>query len=139
VAPLDPTGTFVDSNVILDIATNDPQWSDWSANALVTAARTGPLVINAVVFAEVSVGYDRIEDADRALPADLYLRAPVPDEAAFLAAKAFVAYRRRAGRRDHPLPDFFIGAHAAVADLTLLTRDPRRYRAAYPQLRLIHP
>jgi len=87
---------FVDSNVILDVATDDPKWGAWSENALAEAARTGPLVINAVVFAEVSVGYERVEEADLALPADVFLRAPIPYEAAFLAAKAFIAYE--AGR-----------------------------------------
>ena len=132
-------GTLVDSNVILDVATNDPKWGAWSENALAEAARTGPLVINAVVFAEVSVGYERVEDADLALPADVFLRAPIPYEAAFLAAKAFVAYRRQGGRRDRTLPDFFVGAHASVAGLRLLTRDARRYQTYFPRLVLTSP
>ena len=132
-------GTLVDSNVILDVATNDPKWGAWSENALAEAARTGPLVINAVVFAEVSVGYERVEDADLALPADSFLRAPIPYEAAFLAAKAFVAYRRRGGRRDRTLPDFVVGAHASVAGLRLLTRDARRYQTYFPRLVLTSP
>lgn len=132
-------GTLVDSNVILDVATNDPKWGAWSENALAEAARTGPLVINAVVFAEVSVGYERVEEADLALPADVFLRAPIPYEAAFLAAKAFVAYRRRGGRRDRTLPDFFVGAHASVAGLRLLTRDARRYQTYFPRLVLTSP
>jgi len=132
-------GTLVDSNVILDVATNDPKWGAWSENALAEAARTGPLVINAVVFAEVSVGYERVEDADLALPADIFLRAPIPYEAAFLAAKVFVAYRRRGGCRDRTLPDFFVGAHASVAGLRLLTRDVRRYQTYFPRLELTSP
>ena len=132
-------GTLVDSNVILDVATNDPKWGAWSENALAEAARTGPLVINAVVFAEVSVGYERVEDADLALPADAFLRAPIPYEAAFLAAKAFVAYRSPGGRRDRTLPDFFVGAHASVAGLRLLTRDVRRYQTYFPRLELTSP
>lgn len=132
-------GTLVDSNVILDIATADPAWADWSEDSLATAARVGPLVINAVVFAEVAVGYERIEQADLALPEDVFLRAPIPYDAAFLAAKAFVAYRRRGGRRNRPLPDFFVGAHAAVDGLRLLTRDVRRYQTYFPHLELIAP
>lgn len=133
------TGTLVDSNVILDVATGDPRWAPWAEGALAQAARTGPLVINAVVFAEVSVGYDLIEDADAALPADVFIRAPIPYEAALLAAKAFLAYRRRGGRRDRTLPDFFVGAHASVSGLRLLTRDARRYRTYFPQLEVIAP
>jgi predicted nucleic acid-binding protein len=134
-----PDGTLVDSNVILDVATSDPKWAPWSEAALADAARTGPLVINAVVFAEVSVGYEQIEHADLVMSGDVFLRAPIPFEAAFLAGKAFLAYRRRGGRRGQPLPDFFVGAHAAVAGLQLLTRDARRYRTYYPGLQLIAP
>lgn len=133
------TGTLVDSNVILDVATSDPRWSPWSEAALAAAARSGPVVINAVVFAEVSVGFERIEDVDAALPSDVFVRASIPYEAAFLAAKAFLAYRRRGGTRDRPLSDFFVGAHAAVADLRLLTRDARRYRTYFPKLVLVAP
>jgi len=133
------TGTLVDSNVILDVATTDPTWARWSEAALAHAARVGPLVINAVVFAEVAIGYDLIEDADEALPADVFIRAPIPYEAAFLASKAFLAYRKRGGRRERTLPDFFVGAHASVAGLRLLTRDARRYRTYFPRLELIAP
>jgi predicted nucleic acid-binding protein len=130
---------LVDSSVILDVATNDPTWGSWSAEALARAADESVLVINPIVFAEVSIGFDRIEDLEDALPAELYRRDPLPFEAAFLAGKSFLAYRRRGGRRVTPLPDFYIGAHAAVAGHQLLTRDTRRYRTYFPRLVLIAP
>lgn len=130
---------LVDSNVILDVATNDPVWGSWSAEALTRAADASVLVINPIVFAEVSVGFDRVEDLEDALPPETYRRDPLPYEAAFLAGKSFLAYRRRGGRRATPLPDFYIGAHAAVAGHQLLTRDARRYRTYFPRLVLIAP
>lgn len=131
--------TLVDSNVILDIVTEDSEWLDWSASALERCANSGHLIVNPIVYAEVSIGFPRIEDLDDALPADYFTREPLPWEAAFLAGKAFQAYRRRQGARVHPLPDFYIGAHAAVQGYPLLTRDPRRYRTYFPKLRLIAP
>ena len=133
------TGVLVDSNVLLDIATDDPVWGSWSAARLAEAAERADLVINPVIFAEVSVGFERIEDLDVALPPTIYRREALPYEAGFLAGKCFVAYRRRGGVRRSPLPDFFIGAHAALAGYTLLTRDPKRYRASFPRLPLIAP
>lgn len=130
---------LVDSDVILDVATNDPRWGAWSAEALARAADESVLVINPIVFAEVSVGFDRVEDLEDALPSEVYRRDPLPYEAAFLAGKSFLAYRRRGGRRATPLPDFYIGAHAAVAGHRLLTRDARRYRTYFPRLVLIAP
>jgi predicted nucleic acid-binding protein len=130
---------LVDSNVILDVATEDPTWGDWSARALARAADRAVLVINPIVFAEVSVGFDRVEALEAALPPELYRRDPLPYEAAFLAGKSFLAYRRRGGRRAAPLPDFYIGAHAAVAGHQLLTRDAARYRTYFPRLALIAP
>jgi predicted nucleic acid-binding protein len=103
------------------------------------AADDAVLVINPIVFAEVSVGFDRVEDLEDALPPELYRRDPLPYEAGFLAGKSFLAYRRRGGRRVTPLPDFYIGAHAAVAGHQLLTRDARRYRTYFPRLVLIAP
>jgi predicted nucleic acid-binding protein len=132
-------GTLVDSNVILDVATEDAEWIDWSAAMLEDAGERGPLVINPLIFGEVSVRYATIEEVDEAIPAAYYTRAALPWEAAFLAAKAFERYRRAGGARRSPLPDFFIGAHAAVAGLTLLTRDPKRYRTYFPKLRIISP
>lgn len=130
---------LVDSDVILDVATNDPTWSRWSAEALARAADESVLVIDPIVFAEVSVAFDRVEDLEDALPPDLYRRDPLPYEAGYLAGRSFLAHRRRGGRRVTPLPDFYIGAHAAVAGHRLLTRDARRYRTYFPRLVLIAP
>ena len=131
--------TLVDSNVILDVATEDAEWIDWSAAMLAEAGQRGPLVINPLIYAEVAARYATVEALDEALPPDYYTRAALPWPAAFLAAKCFVAYRRRGGVKKSPLPDFYIGAHAAVAGLTLLTRDDRRYRTYFPKLRIIAP
>lgn len=132
-------GTLVDSNVLLDLITDDPIWAGWSGDALATAAEAGPLLINAVIYAEVSVRFSRIEDLDDALPTEDYRRSPLPWEAAFLAAKAHRSYRRRGGTRGSTLPDFFIGAHAAVDGVRLLTRDVRRYRTYFPTVELLAP
>ena len=133
------SGTLVDSNVILDIVTDDAEWGDWSAARLADAAEAGMLAINPIIYAEVSVGFDRIEDVEDVLPQTYYRRLPLPYEAAFLAGQCFVEYRRRGGARRSPMPDFYIGAHAALAGLALLTRDSARYRAYFPRLRLIAP
>jgi predicted nucleic acid-binding protein len=133
------TAVLVDSNVILDLMTEDPQWSGWSAAAVESAANTSRLVINAIIYAEVSVRYSRIEDLEAALPRDMIDRETLPYEAAFLAGKAFLAYRRRGGTKSSPLPEFCIGAHAAVADYRLLTRDVARYSTYFPGLKLISP
>ena len=133
------TVILVDSNVILDIFTEDPNWSDWSSSALAEATETTRLVIDPIVYAEVSVHFSRIEDLDAALPRDKFIREPIPFEAAFLAGKAFLKYQRRGGPRPSPLPDFFIGAHAAIAGYRLLTRDPDRFRTHFPKLDLITP
>ena len=133
------TATLVDSNVILDIASEDDEWLDWSAAMLTAAAERGPVVINPVIYAEVSTRFDTIEALDDALPPELYMRVALPWEAAFLAARAFLEYRQRGGAKTSTLPDFFIGAHAAIAGLTLLTRDVRRYRTYFPKLRIISP
>ena len=132
-------GTLVDSSVLLDISTNDPVWFDWSSGALAAAVRGGPVLVNPIIYAEVSVGYDRIEDLDDALPAEIFRREPLPYVAGFLAGKAYRDYRRRGGARTSPLPDFFIGAHAAISDLSLLTRDAGRYRTYFPTVRVISP
>jgi predicted nucleic acid-binding protein len=130
---------MIDSNVLLDLVTEDRAWLTWSEAAVMEAAETSRLVINAVIFAEVSVGYARIEDMETALPTHLIEREAVPYEAAFLAGKAFAAYRRRGGQKRSPLPDFFIGAHAAIRGYRLLTRDAARYRTYFPRLALITP
>lgn len=131
--------TLVDSSVILDVVTEDPGWAGWSADALAEAADEGLLIINPIVYAEVSVGFDRIEDLDDAVPADDFRREPLPYEAAFVAGKAFLAYRRRGGQKRSPLPDFYIGAHAAVRTYRLLARDAARYRTYFPTVTLIAP
>ena len=133
------TAVPVDSNVLLDLTTEDPRWFSWSASAVEGAADRFRLVINPIIYAEISVRYSRIEDLDAALPKAMIEREAIPYEAAFLAGKAFLAYRRRGGARRSALPDFFIGAHAAVADYQLLTRDAARYRTYFPKLTLIAP
>lgn len=132
-------GVLVDSNVLLDVLEEDPTWFPWSSEHLAACAEDSTLVINPVIYAEVSIGFERIEELEAALLPDAFERRPLPWEAAFLAGKSFLAYRRSGGARRSPLPDFFIGAHAAVEGLTLLTRDPGRYRAYYPGLRLVAP
>lgn len=131
--------TLVDSTVILDIVTNDPVWAEWSGGALARAGDDGPLVINPIVYAEVSTGFDRIEDLDEAVPASDFQREALPYEAGFVAGKAFLAYRRRGGQKRSPLPDFYIGAHAAVRRYRLLTRDVARYRTYFPTVELTAP
>lgn len=130
---------FVDSCVLLDIFTEDPTWFEWSAAALEKAADEGALVINAVVYAEISVRFERIEELDAALASNGFDLRSIPREAAFLAGKIFLQYRRAGGRKVAPLPDFLIGAHAAVERLPLLTRDERRFRTNFPTLHLISP
>jgi predicted nucleic acid-binding protein len=131
--------TLVDTNVLLDVATNDPKWATWSLHQLDAASVRGPVFINAVVYAEFSVGYARIEEVDKIL-ADVGLElVQMPRPALFLAGKAFQRYRTQRGTRSSVLPDFFIGAHAAVARFSLLTRDPRRYRTYFPGMDLIAP
>ncbi|GIH42385.1 DNA-binding protein [Microbispora corallina] len=131
--------TLVDSCVLLDIATNDPKWADWSAEALATALDEGHIVVNPIVYAEVSIGFSSVEEFEEALPAEDFHREDIPFDAAFLAGKAFLAYRRRGGGRRSPLPDFFIGAHAAVRRYRLLTRDESRYRTYFPTVELVAP
>lgn len=133
------TAILVDSNVLLDVMTEDSRWLAWSAGAIERAADSSRLVINPVIFAEVSVRYSRIEELDDALPRTMFDREAIPFEAAFLAGKVFSTYRRRGGAKRSPLPDFFIGAHAAISGYRLMTRDAARYRTYYPKLTLIAP
>jgi hypothetical protein len=130
---------MLDSNVLLDVLTEDPTWFGWSSRALEECAQDHILVINPIIYAEVSIGFDRMEDLDAALPENLIERRPIPLEAAFLAGKCFLKYRGRGGQKRSTLPDFFIGAHAAVEKMTLVTRDASRYRTYFPRLRLISP
>jgi predicted nucleic acid-binding protein len=131
--------TLVDSSVLLDVLTEDPEWLDWSGAALARAADSGRLLINPLVYAEVSVGFDRIEELDSALDPNTLVRRQLPWAAGFLAGKVFLQYRRAGSLRRSPLPDFYIAAHAAIEGLTLLTRDPQRVRTYFPRLRIVAP
>ena len=132
-------GVLVDSNILLGIATEDSQWSDWSGKALAECAERSTLLLNPIIYAEVSIGYATIESLNAALPSAMYRREALPWEAGFLAGKAFLAYKRRGGTRTTPLPDFYIGAHAAIERLALLTRDAARYRTYFPTIELLTP
>ena len=130
---------LVDSNVLLDVLTEDPRWSSWSMKALAEQGDRDVLAINPIIYAEVSIGFVRIEEIDAALPPPIFHRVALPWEAAFLAGKCFLAYRKRGGVRVSPLPDFYVGAHASVSGMKLLTRDATRYRTYFPKLKLIAP
>jgi predicted nucleic acid-binding protein len=130
---------LVDSNVLLDVFTEDPVWFEWSSARLAEVAESHTMVVNPIIYAESSIGFATVEELDDALAPEFYRRDPLPWEAAFLAGKCFVRYRRAGGRRRSPLPDFYIGAHAAVRGFRLLTRDARRYRSYFPALTLIAP
>ncbi len=131
--------TLVDSSVLIDVLSDDPTWGTWSSGALSEAGAGGPLLINEFIYAEVSARYSQIEVLDRELSEKDFQREHTPWRAAFLAGKAFLDYKRRGGMKRSPLPDFFIGAHAAVRGLPLLTRDPIRYRTYFPTVELIAP
>ncbi|MBU4527604.1 MAG: type II toxin-antitoxin system VapC family toxin [Hoeflea sp.] len=131
--------TLVDTNVLLDLVTDDPIWADWSIAQLEAASLVGPLLINDVVYAELAVRYNRIELLEAFVYEAGLTIAPMPRAALFLAGKVFTHYRRSGGSRTGVLPDFFIGAHAAVNELALLTRDVGRYRTYFPTLKLITP
>jgi len=133
------SGIFIDSNVILDLFLDDPNWAQWSETKLEHYARHGRLYISPVVYSEISIGFERIEDLEQAVAAAGFQMVPIPREALFLAGKAFMVYRQRSGRKSSPLPNFFIGAQAAVLGLPLITRDVTRYRTYFPSLKLIHP
>ena len=127
---------MVDSCVLLDVITGDERWADWSAGQIATAMDSGRVVINPLIYAEVSAGYETVEELDDLLPADDYEREPLPYPAGFAAGKAFLQYRRGGGDKRSPMPDFYIGAHAAVAGYQLLTRDVARYRTYFPAVAL---
>jgi predicted nucleic acid-binding protein len=130
---------MIDSCVLLDVITDDQQWADWSAIQIAAAMDAGRVVINPLIFAEVSVGYRSIEELNELLPASEYEREPLPYAAGFAAGKAFLQYRRAGGDKRSPMPDFYIGAHAAIARYRLLTRDVSRYRTYFPALDIIAP
>lgn len=133
------TGVLVDSDVLIDVLGQDPTWEAWSADALRRASDEAVLVINPIVYGEISLGYEAVEALDAALTVHQLRREAVPWPAVFLAGRAFRAYRARGGTQSGLLPDFYIGAHAAVAGYRLLTRDPSRYRTSFPRLELISP
>lgn len=134
-----PPATLVDSCVLLDVITGDQQWAEWSAGEIAAAVDAGRVVINPLIYAEVSVGYQSVEELDELIPASDYEREPLPYLAGFAAGKAFVRYRRGGGDKRSPMPDFYIGAHAAVAGYRLLTRDLRRYQTYFPTIDIIAP
>ena len=131
--------TLVDSSVLFDILLTDKMWFEWSATALESVAEESALIVNPIIFAELSASFLKLEDLEEVLPLDLYKREPLPYKAAFLAGRAFVKYKRRGGSKTSPMPDFYIGAHAEVANLRVLTRDPRRFRMYYPVVELLTP
>lgn len=131
--------TLVDSCVLLDVITGDQRWADWSAGQIASAMDAGRVVINPLIYAEVSVGYQTVEELEELLPADDYEREALPYLAGFAAGKAFLRYRRGGGDKRSPMPDFYIGAHAAVTGYRLLTRDVRRYRTYFPTIDIIAP
>ena len=132
-------GYLVDSNVILDLILDDPDWADWSETTLTKYGDLNTLFINLVIYTEISIGFERIEALEKAMQIAAFQMLDIPKEALFLAGKAFVHYKKRKGSRTLPLPDFYIGAQAAVMKLDLITRDENRYRTYFPTLNLITP
>ena len=139
LATAEPHGTLVDSCVLIDVLADDPRWADWSLDQLERAGHHGPLVINPLILAEVSPRFERVTDLEAALAGLPLVRRPLPWDAAFLAGQAFKVYRQGRGAKTSPMPDFYIGAHALVENLQLLTRDAPRYRSYFPRLRVIAP
>ena len=132
-------GILVDSNIILDVFLDDPNWADWSESKLEKFSSITKLFINPVIYSEVSVGFKRIEELESALTRSGFQMLEIPKEALFLAGKAFLKYRKNRGTKRSPLPDFYIGAQAAIFDMDLITRDVTRYRTYFPTVRLISP
>ena len=138
--PLPATaGTLVDSCILIDVLADDPKWADWSLDQLDICGQRAPLVINPIILAEVSPRYERASDLETALAALPLVREPLPWDAAFLAGQAFKVYRLSKGANTSPMPDFYIGAHAIVRNLQLLTRDAARYRSYFPRLKIVAP
>lgn len=132
-------GILVDSNIILDVFLDDPEWGDWSETTLEIYSQRALLCINPIVYSEISIGFERIEDLESALKKGDFKMLQISREASFLAGKAFLKYKKRQGTKNSPLPDFYIGAQAAVLDLELMSRDVARYKTYFPTVRLIHP
>jgi len=130
---------MLDSCVYLDIFTRDKHWYAWSSEALSSAANKGTIVINPIIYAEISIRFERIEELEQVLPPDVFDYRPISREAAFLAGKIFLKYRTRGGAKIFPLPDFFIGAHAAIENLLLITRDAKRFKTYFPCLNILSP
>ena len=130
---------LVDTNVLLDVLQDDPTWADWSQSQLETSRLTSALVINAVIYSEVSVSFRNMEELEMGLSAHRLAFRAIPREALFLAGKAYLSYRRQGDTKQSVLPDFYVGAHAAVEDCALITRDASRYRTYFPSVRLITP
>lgn len=125
--------------MLIDILTQDPTWNLWSSQALASAWSEAPLVINPLIYAEVSLGLRSADELERALPRELFFREALPYGAAFLAGRSYLVYRKRGGARSSPMPDFYIGAHAVISGYRLLTRDASRYRTYFPSVELIAP
>jgi len=132
-------GVFVDSCILLDLFTDDPNWADWSENILDKYSQTNTLYINSIVYTEVSIGFNKIEEVETAISQLGIKVLEIPREALFLTGKVFLKYRKNKGTKNSPLPDFFIGAHAMVSKFDLITRDSIKYKTYFPQLKLIHP
>ena len=132
-------GIFVDSNIILDVFLDDPNWAEWSESKLEEFSSITKLFINPVVYSEVSIGFNRIEDLESALKRGGFDMLEIPKEALFLAGKAFLKYRKNEGTKRSPLPDFYMGAQAAILEMDLITRDESRYRTYFPTVKLISP
>jgi predicted nucleic acid-binding protein len=132
-------GVLVDSNIVLDVFLNDPKWADWSESKLDEYDKFGILYINSIVYSEISIGFERIEDLESAIAKAGFQMLEIPKEALFLAGKAFLKYKKRKGTKRTPLPDFFIGAQAAILNLDLITRDISRYQRYFPTVKLINP
>ena len=130
---------LVDTNVILDVVQDDARWAEWSQAQLDACALQHDLIVNPVIYAELSIAFERIEELERMLAKGGFRLEPIPREALFLAGKVFLKYRKTGGTKTGVLPDFFIGAHAAVAGIALLTRDTKRYQTYYPGIELLSP
>jgi predicted nucleic acid-binding protein len=133
------TGVFVDSNIILDVFLDDPKWADWSESILEKYAQIATLYINPIVYTEISIGFERIEDLEYAINKAGFQMLQISKEALFLAGKAFLKYKKKKGTKKSPMPDFYIGAQAAVLNLDLITRDVSKYRTYFPTIRLVSP
>ena len=136
---IDLAEVLVDSNILLDIFTEDKNWFEWSSGTLSEIANESVLFINPIIYAEISVRFETIEELEEAIPKEIIRRQALPWEAGFLAGKCFLKYRESGGTRHSPLPDFYIGAHAAIRKMSLLTRDKNRYLTYFPKLEIIAP